>query len=225
MNAWGPSGTRQTFGAKHWNKPRVWNKQAQAEKRIHKVFSSSMCDLWEKHPVIDREREKLYALIADTPYLDWQLLTKRIDRVLDTVPKSWLTAWPVNVWIGASIENMDYAWRADELRRIRATVKTARPGGLVTFVSYEPALGPLDTIDLTGITWLIYGGESGPNYRDDDPAWPRAIRKRCKEFGTIFFYKQDAAPRTEMGIQLDGKMVRAYPPVRPLPVVRKDSLF
>lgn len=217
MTVWGPQGTRKTFGVKHWNEPLKWNRDAERDGVIHRVFSSSMCDNWEDHPTITVERERLYLLIDQTPWLDWLLLTKRIDRVLSTVPPRWLTAWPVNVWIGTSIENMDYAYRADTLRRIRASVTTERPGGLVTFISYEPALGDLSPIDLTGISWLIYGGESGPNYRDDDPVWPRLIRKRCAEFGTVFFYKQDAAIRTEMGITLDGQIVRDYPRTRPLP--------
>jgi protein gp37 len=99
-------------------------------------------------------------------------------------------------------ENNDYVWRADELRKVPAVVR---------FVSYEPALGPLDKLDLTGIHWVIYGGESGAGYRREDKQWARDIMARCRDAGVAFFHKQSASYRTEMGIELDGKIVREYP--------------
>ena len=109
------------------------------------------------------------------------------------------------MWLGTSIESNDYIMRAWDLRRIPA---------LVRFVSYEPALGPLDELDLDGLDWIIYGGESGSGYRPHDVQWARDMRRRCDEAGAAFFYKQSAAPRTEMGIELDGEIVRAYPTPR-----------
>jgi protein gp37 len=69
----------------------------------------------------------------------------------------------------------------------------------------------LDELNLKGIHWVIYGGESGPNYRTHEVQWARDMRDRCKARGVAFFYKQSAAPRTEMGIKLDGRIVRQYP--------------
>jgi hypothetical protein len=102
-----------------------------------------MCDNFEGHPTIDAERAKLWPLIRATPWLDWQLLTKRADRIADNLPPDWGKGWP-NVWLGVSIENNDYVGRADHLRKIPAAVR---------FVSYEPALGPLDRLNLKGIDW------------------------------------------------------------------------
>lgn len=219
LRVWGPPATteRRTFGDKHWSEPLKWDRASQREAHSgvapalprHLVFCSSMCDVFEDHPTIDQERAKLWDLIDRTPHLDWQLLTKRPERVLTLDPPDVWHRIRHRVWIGASIENNDYAWRADHLREIR---KHAGPA--VTFVSYEPALGPLDALNLSGIDWLIYGGESGPGWRNHDLQWPRDIRARCADSGTAFFYKQSAAPRTEMGIELDGEIVRAFPAVR-----------
>jgi protein gp37 len=159
-----------------------------------------MCDVFEDHPTIDREREKLWPLIRQTPALDWLLLTKRADRIAACLPDDWCWGYP-NAWLGVTVENADYTWRADLLREIPAAVR---------FVSYEPALGPLD-LDLTDIDWLIYGGESGPKHRQDNPAWARSMRDQCAAAGTAFFFKQSSALRPGQGIELDGEIVRAFP--------------
>lgn len=203
-SVWGLGQPRRVFGAKHWAEPLKWNRDAARAGVRARVFSSSMCDLFEDHITIDAEREKLWPLIRATPWLDWQLLTKRSARIASCLPSDWGDGWP-NVWLGVSIENNDYVSRADDLRRIPAVVH---------FISYEPALGPLDALDLTGIEWLIYGGESGPKYRPMDLQWARDIRARCDAGGIAFFFKQSAAPRTEMGIELDGRVVREYPRIR-----------
>lgn len=103
---------------------------------------------------------------------------------------------------------MRVAARADHLRVIPAAVR---------FISYEPALGPLDDLDITGIDWIIYGGESGPGFRGHDLAWPRVMRDRCEEAGAAFFYKQSPAFRTEVGTTLDGATVQQYPTPRLVP--------
>ena len=130
-DVWGKDKPRKTFGVKHWNEPLKWNKAAEKDGAKHKVFSSSMCDIFEDHPTITAEREKLWDLIRKTPNLIWQLLTKRADRIKDNLPEDWGNGWP-NVWMGVSIENDDYVWRADCLREVSAVVH---------FISYEPALG------------------------------------------------------------------------------------
>jgi protein gp37 len=195
---------------KHWREPLDWNRDAMEAAERRRVFSSSMCDIGEDHPDIIREVAKLWPLIRATPWLDWQLLTKRPERYPIILPSDWGDGYP-NVWLGTSIENNGYIERADFLRAVPATVR---------FISYEPALGPLDELDLTGIDWLIYGGESGPGWRPEDKQWARDIRARCESGSTAFFHKQSAAFRTELGIELDGQIVRNYPVRRlPLPVL------
>ena len=93
----------------------------------------------------------------------------------------WAPPWPLpNVWIGTSIESDDYTWRADILRRVAASTR---------FLSLEPLLGPLPSLDLTGIDWVIAGGESGPAHRPVDMAWVRDIRDRCTSSNVAFFFK------------------------------------
>lgn len=209
-DVWGPRNLRRTFGAAHWAEPLKWNREAEATRERRRVFCSSMCDIAEDHPTIIAEVKKLWPLIRRTPWLDWQLLTKRTDRYEKILPDDWGDGYP-NVWLGTSIENNDYVFRADILRQLPATVR---------FISYEPALGPLDKIDLAGIDWLIMGGESGPGFRPMDKQWARDIKARCEAAGTAFFYKQSAAYRTEMGVELDGQIVRNYPSPRlALPVL------
>jgi protein gp37 len=85
---------------------------------------------------------------------------------------------------------------------------------VVRFISYEPAIGPLDDLDISGIDWIIYGGESGPGHRPENKDWARVMHTKCSENGTAFFHKQSAGWRTELGIELDGKIVREYPTPR-----------
>ena len=212
-NVWGKNNPRRTFGAKHWAEPLAWEKLARlpaigsAQAGPHKVFSSSMCDIFEDHATIARERERLWPLIRQTPNLYWQLLTKRAERIAANLPADWSLQNYPNVWLGVSIENSDYAWRADHLRDIEAAVR---------FISYEPALGDLNGMDLRGIDWVIFGGESGPGYRAPEgwQTWARELRARCHTAGTAFFFKQSPAHRTELGTQLDGETVRKFPTPR-----------
>ena len=134
------------------------------------------------------------------------------------LPADWGAGYP-NVWLGVSIENDRHTYRADHLRDIPAAVR---------FISAEPVLGPMPSLDLRGIDWLIVGGESGPDFRPMDHAWVRQLRARATAAGTAFFFKQSAAPRTEMGIELDGAIVREYPTPRvviPLTPVKAGELF
>jgi protein gp37 len=206
IHVWGQDSRRQVTSAANWKKPLKWNRDAAEAGERQRVFCGSLCDWAEKHPDVDAVRPRLFELIRQTPWLDWLLLTKRTGRIVRCLPEDWGDGYP-NVWIGTSIESNDVAFRGDQLRAVPAHVR---------FVSYEPAVGPLDRLDLYGIHWLIYGGESGPGWRpegtpDDPHCWARDIQRRCKAASTAFFFKQSAAPRTEMGIELDGKIRRAWP--------------
>jgi len=203
-DVWGPNKSRRTFGEKHWDQPLKWNAQAERDGRIRRVFCSSMCDYMEDHATIERERSRLWPLIRATPRLHWQLLTKRSERIADNLPADWREGY-ANVWLGVSIENMDYAERADHLRAIPAAVR---------FISYEPALGPLTDLDLAGIDWVIFGGESGANYREADLQWSRDMRDKCAAHGVAYFHKQSSHFFTERGTTLDGQTIRQYPTPR-----------
>jgi protein gp37 len=112
---------------------------------------------------------------------DWhqfQILTKRSARLLDLDAK---LPWAQNIWMGVSVENQRFVHRIDDLARTHAQVK---------FLSLEPLLGPLPDLNLSGIDWVIVGGESGPRARPMNPAWVTDIRDQCRSAGTAFFFKQ-----------------------------------
>jgi protein gp37 len=201
----GPTAERRTFGAKHWQDPLKWNAdKAHGIRGVGSnqlVFTSSMCDVFEDHPQIIGQLPLLWETIRRTPCLDWQIVTKRPERIAQSLPDDWCAGY-ANVWLGTSIENMDVAHRADELRAVPSVVR---------FISYEPALGPLDDLDLNGLHWIIYGGESGKGYRPHDLDWPRMMELKCEEAGIAFFFKQSPAYRTELGTLLDGRSVKQFP--------------
>lgn len=186
---------------KTWGDPVAWNREAAAEGRSWRVFTCSWSDWF--HADADAWRDEAWALIRSTPHLTYQILTKRPERIAAHLPADWGRGYP-NVWLGVSIENNRHVGRADLLREVPAQVR---------FISAEPLLGPLPDLDLTGIHWLIVGGESGPGFRPMDQAWALDLHRMAQDAGTAYFYKQSAAPRTEMGIELAGRIVREYPDV------------
>jgi protein gp37 len=203
---WGANGVRQrTKGP--WRKVRAWAKEAEAEQSVHRVFCASLADVFEDYPGPNEWRPDVWEIIRESPWLDFQLLTKRPENIARMLPDDWDTAFPghdfyPNVWLGTSIEDNRVAGRGPILTSVPA---------LVHFVSYEPAVGPLDELNLEGIEWMIVGGESGPGHRKLDLRWARSMRARCAESGTAFFFKQDSGPRTEMGIDALGEVIREYP--------------
>jgi protein gp37 len=171
-----------------WQKPRL-------------VFVNSMSDLFHAR-VPEFFIRDVFEVMAATPVHTYQVLTKRPHRALRlarTLP------WPGNVWLGVSIENPRYLWRAGLLSGVPAAVR---------FISAEPLLGPLPALDLTGISWLIAGGESGPGYRPPDPAWVRAIRDQCAAAAVPFFFKQWGGLTPKAGGRvLDGRTWDQMPAV------------
>lgn len=161
-------------------------------RRSQFVFVGSMCDIFHAD-VTDEFLIALFDVMRRTPQHTYQLLTKRPERMAEF---SKTIEWPMNVWAGTTIEHNDYIGRADFLRMVPAPVR---------FLSCEPLLGPLPDLDLTGIDWVICGGESGDGWRPMDPNWARALRDRCVEANVAFFFKQWAArmPR-RLGYELDG---------------------
>src|SRR6266567_6710865 len=121
---------------------------------------------------------KVFLAMETASWHTFQILTKRSQRLARLAPR---LKWSPNVWMGVSIESASYLWRADNLREVPSAVR---------FLSLEPLLGPLGTIDLTDIDWVIVGGESGPGARRMEPVWARDIRDQCLAAGVSFFFKQ-----------------------------------
>lgn len=201
LSLWGPAKTSRRQAVKGiYANLRKWNRESNPPD-WSKVFVGSLMDWAEDHPDAEALRPAMWQAIRENNRLIYQLLTKRPERIASLLPDFWGEIKD-RIWLGTSIENNDYAWRADHLRQLDSAVR---------FISYEPALGPLDRLDLTGIDWVIYGGESGSSFRPEDKQWARDMRDRCQSLGIAFFHKQSAAYRTEMGIELDGQIIRQYP--------------
>jgi protein gp37 len=189
-DVWGKGGARRTFGEKHWNEPVRWNRKAEEAGEPALVFCASMADVFEDHPVWEEERPRLWDLIAHTPWLTWQLLTKRPENVSSMVPDAWYApgAWPVNVWVGTTVETQRWA---DV--RLPLLIKVPAP---VLFVSAEPLFSHLNLTDhlayegSPGVNWVIAGGESGGKARPSHPNWFRNLRDTCVALGVPFLFKQ-----------------------------------
>ena len=144
----------------------------------------SMADLFHQE-VPDEFLDKVFEVMERNGAHTFQVLTKRPQRMARYVARRYGDGNPpANVWFGTSVERQDYTWRLDHLSRMR---------GRVLFVSAEPLLGALDLRDwLSGIDWIIVGGESGPGYRPMDELWARGLLEQARESGTALFMKQMA---------------------------------
>jgi protein gp37 len=200
---WGPGAPRKRTSEAYWKQPHAWNRKAMASGQPWRVFCASLADIFDNE-VPEAWREDLFALIAETPYLTWMLLTKRIGRWTECVPAHWMVRdFPVNVWMGITVVNqaeLDRDWW-----------KLAEVPAAVRFLSCEPLLGPL-TLGAYYPDWIIVGGESGPRARAMAAEWPRAIRDECAYRGTPFHFKQWGGRRPAHGGHfLDGIAHHAFP--------------
>ena len=195
------------------NEPRFW-------RRPRRVFVNSMSDLFHEGAT-EQFIGGVWDTMAATPQHTYQILTKRPARARNILNRWAEAGWSFrrhdmmwcgsydgplpNVWLGTSIESREYVSRAHHLRQTPAAVR---------FISAEPLLGPLDGLDLTGIDWLIAGGESGLRARPMNPAWVRDLRDRCVDAGVAFFFKQwgGRTPKAN-GRELDGRTWDEYPKV------------
>ena len=203
LDLWGSQSPRQVTKAP-WSNVLKWNRDAGRDGVIRRCFTASLCDVFEDHPTANATRPRVWDIIRQCQNLHFQVLTKRPERIADNLPSDWGAGWN-NVWLGTSVEDMRVAKRVDYLRDIPSAVR---------FISYEPALGSLNDLDITGIDWIIYGGESGSGYRPENKQWARDMHAKCAANSTAFFHKQSSGYKTELGIELDGRIVREYPSPR-----------
>lgn len=190
---------------KDWDAPRRFNRAAIRAGQRRRVFTCSMSDFF--HDGADQWRPEAWEIIQDCTWLDWLILTKRSERVLDCLPGDWGSGYP-NVWLGVTCEDSKVIHRAEELLRIPAQLK---------FISAEPLLGPLDLrAYLAEIDWVITGCEQAAKgkRRPMDFDWVRDLDRQCREFGKPHFFKQyykddSGWPLTD-GL-LDGEFRQAFP--------------
>lgn len=200
---WRRHGERRMLSENNWRRPLKWNREAEAEGVPAMVFCASMADVFEDHPQLNEPRERLWGLIEATPWLYWQLLTKRPENVAGMVP--WGNDWPVNVWLGTSVETQ--RWADTRIPVLLNTPARTR------FLSAEPLLSPVDLStwldtrlacgcgaddcsafcmapEPSGIDWVIVGGESGPKSRPMDITWAQRLITQCRAAEVAVFMKQ-----------------------------------
>jgi protein gp37 len=218
FQVWRRHGERRMLSDNNWRQPVRWNRKAEKAGVPEKVFCASMADVFEEHPLLDEPRKRLWDLIEATPWLQWQLLTKRPENVAAMAP--WGDSWPDHVWLGVSVETMRFA--NERIPLLLATPAKTR------FLSCEPLLEELDLpwllpwnravlhsnaypdhilgpygdrlteIDCgscdfdsaDGISWIICGGESGPKSRPTHLAWVRSLVEQCRSADVAPFVKQ-----------------------------------
>jgi protein gp37 len=187
MDLWRKGAPRRMLSDAYWRQPLTWNREAARAGRHARVFCASMADVFEDRRDLDKPRERIWKLIAETPNLDWLLLTKRSHRVRHLTP--WGNVWPRNVWLGTTVENQRWAEK-------RIPQLLANPAA-VHFLSCEPLLGPVDLAAWMpgngrerAIGWVIAGGESGHRARPMNPDWARLLRDQCQVHDVPFHFKQ-----------------------------------
>ena len=163
-----------------WKKPRL-------------VFVNSMSDLFHEEVPISFIQEA-FGVMHRASWHTFQILTKRSERLLDVART---LDWPSNVWMGVSVERSDYTYRIEHLCQV---------GSAIRFLSLEPLLGPLPSLGLRGIDWVIVGGESGPGARPMEREWVIDIKNQCKSHDVPFFFKQwGGTNKKRNGRQLEGR--------------------
>jgi len=178
-----PEALHEPYG---WKKPRV-------------VFVNSMSDLFHRKIPLSFIRD-LFAVMNANQRHTFQILTKRSGRLRELAP---LLEWSKNIWMGVTIENDDFVGRADDLRQVNSAVR---------FLSLEPLLGPVPSLELEGIDWVIVGGESGPRARPIKKEWVLEIRELCEAQGVAFFFKQwGGVNKKKAGRLLEGRTWDDYP--------------
>lgn len=146
-------------------------------KKPQTIFVNSMSDLFHKDVSLEYIKQ-VFDVMAKADWHNFQVLTKR-SELLREYSKD--LNWQPHIWMGVSVENQKVVHRIDDLRATDAHIK---------FLSIEPLLGHLPNLDLTGIDWVIVGGESGPKARPMNEEWVLKIKEQCDEQNVPFFFKQ-----------------------------------
>lgn len=178
------------------NKPRTIKKPSM-------IFVNSMSDFFHENMKLEWQLDAI-KVMEDTPQHVYQILTKRPENIMKFV-ESYGFAFPDNVWVGATMERHDYRHRIDLLREVPARVR---------FLSIEPLVGDPGTLDLSGIHWVIVGGESGPGARPMQLEWVLSTRDQSVAQGVPYFFKQWGIPQNNPIFKSGGsKAVNQLDPV------------
>jgi protein gp37 len=173
-----------------WKKPRM-------------IFVNSMSDLFQKDLDVAFV-DKVFVTMESANWHVYQVLTKRSSLMRNYIKKRYGDSKvPNHIWLGVSVEDSAHKSRIQHLRQINSDAR---------FISFEPLLGPIGEVDLSGIAWAIIGGESGPKSRPMQPEWATELRDRCKTYGVAFFFKQWGGARPKSGGRLlEGREWNGFP--------------
>jgi protein gp37 len=203
--------------AGNWKNPERWEKKAAKRGKSIRVFTCSESDFF--HHGADSWRDEAWKVIKNTPHLCYLILTKRPGRIVSHLPADWGEGYP-NVWLGVTAACAESMIQIDKLRAVKAVRR---------FVSAEPLLEDISgVINLTGIDWLIAGGESGPgpeyvwisgtNFlkepigrRTMQLEWAENLKAACEKASTVFFFKQITDARSGRGADALGKVYHDFP--------------
>ena len=173
-----------------WRKPRM-------------IFVNSMSDLFHKD--VDRSYiDKVFDVMEAADWHVYQVLTKRSSLMRNYLEKRYVERpVPPHIWLGVSVEDTAHKGRIEHLQQINSVAR---------FISFEPLLGPIGEVDLTGVAWAIVGGESGPRARPMRSEWATELRITCERFGAAFFFKQWGGARPKSGGRLlEGEEWNGFP--------------
>lgn len=232
----------EIYRTKTWNEPDKWDRRAEAERYVERVFTCSMSDFF--HAKADEWRTEAWAIIKRTPNLVWLVLTKRPERIHNHLPADWGEGYP-NVWLGVTVAWNGAFNKMDALRKIPIHPKAVR------WISAEPLLEDISAeINLDGFGWVVAGGESG---NGDEYLWDRSkdwrsefdiggrrtmklewaarLRDKTKAAGLPFMFKQVTWPQSGYGVNALGRDWHEYPPPplpypwKPQPAIDAKHLF
>jgi protein gp37 len=167
------------------------------------IFVNSMSDLFHKDVPFEFV-DRVFDTMEVATHHTFQVLTKRSSRLRDYAKRRYKNRLaPAHIWLGVSVED---GKRKSRVKHLQETPATTR------FLSVEPLIGPVGTLDLFGIDWVIVGGESGPGFREMEKEWAREVRDQCKKANVAFFFKQWGGVRPKSGgRKLDGREWSQFP--------------
>jgi len=178
--------------------PLQWKKQK-------KIFVNSMSDLFHEKSRMEFIG-KCFDVMLKADWHTYQVLTKRptiMSEFSELFVRYFGQDIPHHIWMGTTVENKDNIWRIDELKKVKCNIR---------FISFEPLLGSVGEVDLSGIHWAIIGGESGYGYRPVRKEWITEIIRQCKKQKVAVFFKQWGGIRPKSGGRMiNGRTYDEYP--------------
>jgi len=170
-------------------------------KKSKRIFVNSMSDLFHKDVPFDFVDE-VWNVMMEADWHTYQILTKRPERMAEHIDSRKILN-PPHIWLGTSVEN---AWVKTRIKILQGIPNCVR------FISFEPLIGEVGNLDLSGIKWVIVGGESGEGHRPIEEDWVLEIMKQCREHKTAFFFKQWGGQTPKSGgNSLQGKTYQEFP--------------